>query len=400
MQELTGKKILLGISGSIAAYKSCELVRLLSKEGADVEVVMTESATNLVGPVTFEALSKKKVWTNLWNNPAQPIPHIDLQRGKDLFLIAPATANLIAKIATGIADDLMTSTVSARTCPLMIAPAMNIHMWQSKPNQRNVELLKQDGIVFSGPVDGSQACGDVGAGRFKEPHEILEDVISFFTPKVLCGKTVLMTAGPTFESIDPVRGITNRSSGRQGFDIAKYAQRAGATVYLVAGPTSQETPPSVNRYDVLSTEEMLDKVEELCKDVKPDLFIAVAAVSDFKSKTFSEEKIKKVADVNEMTLTLVKNPDILATVAAMVNGPLCIGFAAESENLINYARSKLERKKVRMIVANSVSAIDKADNDATFVFEDHEEPLGKMSKEELANKIVQKAAELLKAEGK
>ncbi len=396
MQHLRDKKILLGITGSIAAYKSCELTRLLSKEGADVEVMLTEAAATLVGPVTFEALSGKKVWTSLWNNPAQPIPHIDLQRNKDLFLIAPATANIIAKIANGIADDLVTSVASARTCPLMIVPAMNVHMWQNEPNQRNVELLRADGVFFSGPVSGSQACGDIGKGRFKEPSEIVEDIISFFSPKVLAKKTVVMTAGPTFESIDPVRGITNRSSGRQGFDIARCAQRSGATVHLVAGPSSQKTPEGVIRYDVLSTEQMLDKVLELCKSNHPDLFIAVAAVSDFRSKTSSQEKIKKVPGVDEMTLTLVKNPDILATVAALDNGPLCIGFAAESENLINYARSKLERKKVRMIVANSVSAIDQTDNDATFVFEDHEEPLGKMSKEELAQRIIDKASDLLK----
>ncbi len=392
---LTGKKIVLGVTGGIAVYKACELVRLLKKEGADVQVIMTKAALQFVGKVTFQALSGHEAYSSMWNEPCGMVSHIKLREGCDLMIVAPATANLIAKVANGIADDLLTSTIIARTCPLMIAPAMNIHMWQNYATQSNVAKLKEfPDVIFSGPACGDQACGDVGTGRFKEPAEILEDVIRVFAEKPLAGKKVLLTAGPTVEHIDPVRCVTNRSSGKQGYEIARAAVRAGAEVTLVSGPTALKTPAGVKRIDVETATQMLDAVMAETQAMKPDLFISVAAVSDWAVKNPSSVKIKKDKDAAPQ-IEFVKNPDILASVAALPNAPVCIGFAAETDDIIKNATDKLHRKRVAMIVANSADSVGKDVNSAVFVQAYGKTDLGQLTKRELSERIVKKAAELL-----
>ncbi len=392
---LTGKKIVLGVTGGIAVYKACELVRLLKKEGADVQVIMTEAALQFVGKVTFQALSGHEAYSSMWNEPCGMVSHIKLREGCDLMIVAPATANLIAKVANGIADDLLTSTIIARTCPLMIAPAMNIHMWQNYATQSNVAKLKEfPDVIFSGPDSGDQACGDVGTGRFKEPADILEDVIRVFAEKPLAGKKVLLTAGPTLEHIDPVRCVTNRSSGKQGYEIARAAVRAGAEVTLVSGPTTLKTPAGVKRIDVESASQMLDAVMAETQTLKPDLFISVAAVSDWAVKNPSSVKIKKDKDAAPQ-IEFVKNPDILSSVAALPNAPVCIGFAAETDDIIKNATDKLHRKRVAMIVANSADSVGKDVNSAVFVQAYGKTDLGQLTKRELSERIVKKAAELL-----
>ncbi len=392
---LTGKKIVLGVTGGIAVYKACELVRLLKKEGADVQVIMTEAALQFVGKVTFQALSGHEAYSSMWNEPCGMVSHIKLREGCDLMIVAPATANLIAKVANGIADDLLTSTIIARTCPLMIAPAMNIHMWQNYATQSNVAKLKEfPDVIFSGPASGDQACGDVGTGRFKEPADILEDVIRVFAEKPLAGKKVLLTAGPTLEHIDPVRCVTNRSSGKQGYEVARAAVRAGAEVTLVSGPTALKTPDGVKRIDVETASQMLDAVMAETKAQKPDLFISVAAVSDWAVKNPSTVKIKKDKDAAPH-IEFVKNPDILSSVAALPNAPVCIGFAAETDDIIKNATDKLHRKRVAMIVANSADSVGKDVNSAVFVQAYGKTDLGQLTKRELSERIVKKAAELL-----
>lgn len=348
---MTAQHILLGITGGVAAYKSAELVRLLVKAGHTVDVAMSESATRFVTPVTFQALSGRPVYVDLWDaRPDNNMAHIELTRRADCFLIAPATADVLARLAHGHCNDLITTLAAARTCPLAVAPAMNKQMWDNPPNQRNIAQLRADGVTVFGPGHGEQACGEVGDGRMLEPAELLEDVIAFFQPKSLAGKRLLIAAGPTFESIDPVRGITNHSSGKMGFALARAAAEAGANVTLIAGPVHLPTPRGVKRFNVQSAQQMFDAV--VPQATQYDAFVATAAVADWRPATLSEHKIKKEGKKVAPTFELTENPDILAAVAALPRPPYCVGFAAESENLLEHARAKLQRKRVPMIVGN------------------------------------------------
>ena len=349
--DLRGKHIVLGLTGGIACYKSAELCRLFVKAGAVVQVVMTEAATQFITPVTMQALSGRPVFLSQWdarvdNNMA----HIDLSREADAILIAPASTDFLAKVANGLCDDLLTTLCIARECPLLVAPAMNRQMWAAAPTQRNAAQLRADGVVILGPGTGDQACGEIGDGRMLEPEELVEDLIAFFQPKPLQGKRVLITAGPTFEAIDPVRGITNLSSGKMGFSIARAAREAGAEVSLVAGPTSLATPRGVARTDIRSAQQMHDAVMAQLRDV--DVFVAVAAVADWRPAEVAQQKLKKANDTDTPTLQFVQNPDILAAVAARADAPYCVGFAAESENLEHYGEQKRQRKGVPLLVGN------------------------------------------------
>lgn len=354
--NLTEKHLILGMTGGIAAYKVCELVRRLKDEGATVTVVMTQAAQQFVTATTLQALSGRPVFTDQWAGPDSSgarvdnaMPHIEASRAADAILIAPASAHFIAQAAQGLASDLLTTLVLARRCPLLIAPAMNVEMWSNPATARNVQLLRGDGVEFLGPGVGDQACGETGAGRMLEPQELLEDTIAFFQPKLLKDKRVLITAGPTFEPIDPVRGITNLSSGKTGFALARAAQEAGAKVTLIAGPTELPTPRGVRRLDVNTAQQMHDDVMGYVNHAH--VFISVAAVADWRVAQPSGSKIKK--GTQELApLSLVANPDILASVAALPNAPFCVGFAAESEDMARYARAKLESKKVQLMVGN------------------------------------------------
>jgi phosphopantothenoylcysteine decarboxylase/phosphopantothenate--cysteine ligase len=356
--NLQGKRLVIGMTGGIAAYKVCELLRRLQDEGATVRVAMTRAAQEFVTPTTMQALSGQPVATDQWGTAgaqvANAMPHIDLSRDADAILIAPCTANFIAKLAHGLADDLLSTLALARRtsppCPLLVAPAMNVEMWNNPATQRNVAALRADGIEVLGPASGSQACGESGAGRMLEPHELLEDLIAFFQPKLLAGRRVLITAGPTFEPIDPVRGITNLSSGKMGFALARASREAGAKVTLVAGPSSLATPRGVRRIDVLTAREMYDAVMGYAN--RAEVFVAVAAVADWRVANASAQKLKKGAGAAPPALQFEANPDILAGVAAMPGGPLAVGFAAESENVIAHAQAKRAAKGVAMIVAN------------------------------------------------
>lgn len=349
--DLRGKHIVLGLTGGIACYKSAELVRLLTKAGATVQVAMTEAATHFITPITMQALSGRPVFLSQWdaridNNMA----HIDLSREADAILVAPASTDFLAKVANGLCDDLLTTLCIARECPLLVAPAMNRQMWAAAPTQRNAAQLRADGVTILGPGTGDQACGEIGDGRMLEPEELVEDLIAFFQPKPLAGKRVLITAGPTFEAIDPVRGITNLSSGKMGFSIARAAREAGADVLLVAGPTALPTPRGVVRTDVRSAQQMHDAVMAQLRDV--DVFVAVAAVADWRPAEVAQQKLKKANDTDTPTLQFVQNPDILAAVAARADAPYCVGFAAESENLEQYGEQKRQRKGVPLLVGN------------------------------------------------
>ncbi|MDQ0142171.1 bifunctional phosphopantothenoylcysteine decarboxylase/phosphopantothenate--cysteine ligase CoaBC [Cupriavidus necator] len=349
--DLRGKHIVLGLTGGIACYKSAELVRLLTKAGATVQVAMTEAATHFITPVTMQALSGRPVFTSQWdaridNNMA----HIDLSREADAIVIAPASTDFLARLANGLCDDLLSTLCIARDCPLLVAPAMNRQMWAAPATQRNAAQLRADGVVILGPGSGDQACGEVGDGRMLEPEELLDDIIAFFQPKPLQGKRLLITAGPTFEAIDPVRGITNLSSGKMGFSIARAAREAGAEVLLVAGPTGLPTPRGVFRTDVRSAQQMHDAVMAQLAGV--DVFVAVAAVADWRPAEVARQKLKKANDSDTPTLQFVQNPDILAAVAARADAPYCVGFAAESENLEQYGEQKRQRKGVPLLVGN------------------------------------------------
>ncbi|ABF09760.1 bifunctional phosphopantothenoylcysteine decarboxylase/phosphopantothenate--cysteine ligase CoaBC [Cupriavidus metallidurans] len=349
--DLRGKHIVLGLTGGIACYKSAELVRLLTKAGATVQVAMTEAATHFITPVTMQALSGRPVFLSQWDTRIDNnMAHIDLSREADAILIAPASTDFLAKVANGLCDDLLTTLCIARECPLLVAPAMNRQMWAAAPTQRNAAQLRADGVMILGPGTGDQACGEIGDGRMLEPEELVEDLIAFFQPKPLAGKRVLITAGPTFEAIDPVRGITNLSSGKMGFSIARAAREAGAEVLLVAGPTALDTPRGVTRTDVRSAQQMHDAVMAQLRDV--DVFVAVAAVADWRPAEVAQQKLKKANDTDTPTLQFVQNPDILAAVAARADAPYCVGFAAESENLEQYGEQKRKRKGVPLLVGN------------------------------------------------
>ncbi|MBK9245314.1 MAG: bifunctional phosphopantothenoylcysteine decarboxylase/phosphopantothenate--cysteine ligase CoaBC [Burkholderiales bacterium] len=356
--NLQGKRLVIGMTGGIAAYKVCELVRRVQDEGATVRVVMSRAAQEFVTPTTMQALSGQPVATDQWGaegaRVANAMPHIDLTRDADALLIAPCTANFIAKLAHGLADDLLSTLALARRlappCPLLVAPAMNVEMWNNPATQRNLATIRGDGVELLGPASGNQACGETGAGRMLEPHELLEDLIAFFQPKLLAERRVLITAGPTFEPIDPVRGISNLSSGKMGFALARAAREAGARVTLVAGPSGLSTPRGVRRIDVVTAREMYDAVMGYAN--RADVFVGVAAVADWRVVNTSPRKLKKNADAGPPALQFEANPDILAAVAAMPGGPLTVGFAAESENVVANGQAKRAAKRVAMIVAN------------------------------------------------
>jgi phosphopantothenoylcysteine decarboxylase/phosphopantothenate--cysteine ligase len=390
------KTILLGITGGVAAYKSAELTRLLVKAGYTVQVVMTDAATEFVGPATFQALSGRPVFTNQWDKRIDNgMPHIDLSRDADAILIAPASADFLRKLAHGAADDLLSTLCSARDCPLLVAPAMNRQMWENPANQRNVALLRQDGIAIFGPGSGEQACGEVGDGRMLEPEQLFELAEAFFQPKPLHGKQVVITAGPTFEPIDAVRGITNSSSGKMGYAIARAAIEAGASVTLVSGPTALATPLGVNRINVQSAQDMMQAV--LQQIGTADIFIGVAAVADYAVKNRSEHKIKK-SDAN-LTIELTPNPDILATVASLPAAPFCVGFAAESQNLLQYADEKRRRKNIPLLVANLVQAALGADDNEVILLDDAgQHPLPRAPKAQIARELIRHIADMLASE--
>ena len=359
MQSLLNKKIVLGISGGIAAYKAPELARQLMQEGASVQVVMTEAAQQFVTPVTMQALTGNPVYLSQWDSSIpNNMAHIELSRSADAILIAPASADLMAKLSLGLADDLLTTLCLARDCPLLLTPAMNKQMWEHAATQRSAQRLTADGVTLLGPASGFQACGEVGMGRMLEPAEITEQVIAFFQKKSLAGKKVLITAGPTFEAIDPVRGITNHSSGKMGFAIARAAVEAGAQVHLVAGPCDLDTPllatGQITRTNVVSAKEMHAATLSAADS---DVFFAVAAVADWGIAKPAKEKLKRQGN-QAPNLDFVANPDILLDIAksAKTKGgkpyPYCVGFAAESNDLEKHADEKRKRKGIPMIVGN------------------------------------------------
>ena len=399
---LNGKHIILGITGGIAVYKSAELVRLLKKQGARVSVVMTEGAKEFVTPLTFATLSGEPVYDSLWLNRAgvdSNIAHINLSREADAMLIAPCTANVMAKIAHGMSDDLLSNLVLARergACPLAIAPAMNVQMWDNPATQRNLAQIIQDDIHVFGPAHGEQACGEIGAGRMLEPAEILSLLPKLFTPQSLAGKRVLITAGPTFEAIDPVRGITNHSSGKMGYALAHAAQCAGASVTLISGKTALPTPYGVTRIDVQSADEMLAACQNYLAG--QDIFIAVAAVADWKVAHVASQKIKKAHADDVPSLEFVQTPDILATIAKLPNAPYCVGFAAESEHVIEYAQAKRIKKNIPLMIANQGPATFGSEyNQVSLVTAEGVTTLPNMRKDALAQQLVQAIAEQFKS---
>jgi len=392
MVTLAKKHIVLGVTGGVAAYKSAELTRLLVKAGVTVDVAMTRAAEQFVGATTFQALSGRPVWDALWDRQERGMAHIDLTRSADALLIAPATADFIAKLAHGFADDLLSTLCLARDCPLLVAPAMNKQMWDKPATQRNVAQLRADGVVVLGPASGEQACGEVGEGRMLEAAELAEALEAFFQPKVLAGKRVLLTAGPTFEALDPVRGLTNTSSGKMGFALARACAEAGAVVSLVAGPVSLPTPGGVMRRDVHSAAQMREEV--LAALPGQDIFVAVAAVADYRPAASQEHKIKKGSA--SLSLELVANPDILAEVAARLDAPFCVGFAAESQKLDEYAEGKRQAKKLPLVVGNLVQDGLGADTNQVVLFDAAgRHPLPTADKLDVARAIVAHIAKLL-----
>jgi phosphopantothenoylcysteine decarboxylase/phosphopantothenate--cysteine ligase len=387
------RRIVLGITGGIAAYKAAELTRLLVKEGIAVEVVMTPAATQFIAPMTLQALSGNPVLTDLWHSgAANAMSHIDLSRHADAIVVAPASADFIAKLAQGHADDLLSTLCLARNCPLLVAPTMNVQMWTHPATQRNVAQLKADGIEILGPGSGGQACGEVGDGRMIEPEEILDALIAWAQPKVLAGKRLLLTAGPTFEAIDPVRGITNLSSGKMGFALAQACAEAGAAVTLVAGPTALPTPPGVARVDVRSAADMAEAVDSVVKAC--DIFIAVAAVADYTPAEAHAKKLKKSAQ--PLTLAMKPTVDILAAVAARPKPPYCVGFAAETNEVIENAEAKRRRKKLPLLVANRAQdTLGQDENEVTLLDDAGAHPLPLMDKLALARRLVAEIAQRL-----
>jgi phosphopantothenoylcysteine decarboxylase/phosphopantothenate--cysteine ligase len=393
MAELTGKRIVLGVTGGVAAYKAAELARLLVKAGAHVDTVLTDAATHFVGAATFQALTGRPVWIDLWDQRMfNGMAHIDLTRGADAILVAPASADFLAKVAQGRADDLLSALCLARDCPLLVAPAMNRQMWENPATQRNATRLRGDGILLLGPASGDQACGESGPGRMLEAEELFEDLVAFFQPKLLARKRVLLTAGPTFEALDPVRGLTNVSSGKMGYALARACAEAGATVTLVSGPVSLATPRGVSRIDVRSAAEMRQAV--LDGIAGNEVFIAVAAVADYRPAQVAAHKIKK-SDA-AMTVELQPNPDILSEVAELPNAPFCVGFAAESQNLAAYAEGKRQTKKLPLVVGNLVQDGLGGDRNEVVLFDaTGSHPLAAAGKLEVARGIVAHLAGLL-----
>jgi len=367
MNQIQNKNIILGLTGSIAVYKSAELTRLLLDQGIQVQVVMTDAACRFITPATMQALSGKPVFTELWqdNHATNQMDHINLGRATNAILIAPASADFIAKLAHGLADDLLSTVCLARDCPLIVAPAMNRKMWENPAMQRNLKQLETDGITILGPASGIQACGEEGMGRMLEPEELADAVSSFFWPKLLSGIKILITAGPTYEQIDAVRGITNRSSGKMGYAVAKAALELGAEVTMISGPTALLCPHGTALKNVTSAAEMFSAVQELVADA--DIFIGVAAVADYRVVQPVEHKIKK--STSTLTLELIPNPDILGYVAGLPSPPFCVGFAAESQNLREYAETKRKAKNIQLIAANLVQEAIGADDNEMVLFD-------------------------------
>lgn len=393
MIELTGKRIVLGVTGGVAAYKAAELARLMVKAGALVDVVLTEAGAHFVGPATFQALTGRPVWSDLWDSRmSNGMAHIDLSRGADAILVAPASADFLAKVAQGHADKLLPTLCLARACPLLVAPAMNRQMWESPATRRNVAQLAADGVLLLGPASGDQACGESGPGRMLEAGELFEDLVAFFKPKCLAGKRVLLTAGPTFEALDPVRGLTNISSGKMGFALARACLEAGAQVTIIAGPVGLATPRNAKRIDVQSAADMREAV--LGSVAACDIFVAVAAVADYRPAQAATHKIKK--NNAAMTIELLPNPDILAEVAGLPDAPFCVGFAAESRDLQTYAEGKRKAKKLPLVVGNLVQDGLGGDDNTVVLFDAtgcHAIPPG--AKLEVAHAIVAHIAPML-----
>ncbi|MAD26692.1 bifunctional phosphopantothenoylcysteine decarboxylase/phosphopantothenate--cysteine ligase CoaBC [Halopseudomonas sp.] len=397
MQSLFNKQVVLGVSGGIAAYKSAELIRRLRDAGAEVRVVMTNAAREFITPLTLQALSGHPVHGDLLDPAAEAaMGHIELARWADLVLIAPATADMMARLAQGRGDDLLTTLVLATDAPVAIAPAMNQAMWRDPATQHNLALLLERDVKVFGPGDGGQACGDVGPGRMLEPTDIAARAAECFERGLLAGRHVLINAGPTREAIDPVRYISNHSSGKMGFALAEAAAEAGARVTLVAGPVNLPTPARVQRVDVVSAQQMLDA----CLAALPaDLFIASAAVADYRPDACADQKLKKTPGSDDgTTLTLVRNPDILATLASHSERPgFCVGFAAETQDLLGYARDKLQRKNLDLIIANDVSqsgiGFNSDDNAVTLIDRDLTSThLPQASKQKLARDLISRLA--------
>jgi phosphopantothenoylcysteine decarboxylase/phosphopantothenate--cysteine ligase len=393
MSFLKGRRIVLGVTGGIAAYKAAELVRLLGKAGANVHVVLSEGGARFVTAVTFQALSGNTVWSDLWDaRMGNNMAHIDLGRDADAILIAPATADFLARLAHGRSDDLLSTLCLARDAPLIVAPAMNRQMWASPPTQRNVAQLRADGVTVFGPGAGDQACGEVGMGRMLEPEELVEHLQAFFVPKQLAGRKVVLTAGPTFEAIDPVRGITNISSGKMGYALARACAQAGAEVVLVSGPVGLPAPVGVERVSVTSAQQMRAAVFAALPGAH--VFIGVAAVADYRPQQVAEHKMKKSGAT--LTITLEPNPDILADVAALDQPPFCVGFAAESRDLDAYAEGKRQKKRLPMLVGNLVSDGMGGDDNTVIIYDDAgRHPLPRAPKAEVAQGIVAHLARLL-----
>jgi phosphopantothenoylcysteine decarboxylase/phosphopantothenate--cysteine ligase len=399
--DLQDRHVVLGLSGGIACYKSAELVRELTRQGATVQVVMTEAATQFITAVTMQALSNRSVYASQWDTrEANAMAHINLTREADAVLVAPASADFMAKLAQGRADELLSLLCLARPierCPLLLAPAMNREMWAHPATQRNLAQLRADGATILGPAAGDQACGEVGDGRMLEAVELCDELIAFFQPKVLAGKRVLITAGPTFEAIDPVRGVTNLSSGKMGFAIARAAAEAGAAVTLVAGPVALPTPRHVARIDVQSARQMHDAVLPLAG--AHDVFVATAAVADWRPAACGEHKIKKDGSGAVPHIPMTENPDILAAVARLQDRPYCVGFAAESHDLARHARDKRVRKGIPLIVGNLGPATFGRDDNALLLVDEHgERELPHAGKLQLARALVREIASRLRAE--
>jgi phosphopantothenoylcysteine decarboxylase/phosphopantothenate--cysteine ligase len=399
MNTLLGKRIVLGISGGIAAYKSAELVRLLRLCGAETRVVMTRAAREFIGPLTLQALSGQPVHTELFDPAAEAaMGHIQLARWADAIIIAPASADVLAKLAHGRADDLLTTLCLATTAPLLVAPAMNQQMWLAAATQANLALLKQRGVQILGPAEGEQACGEIGPGRMLEPAALTEGLNAVFTNGALAGLKVLVTAGPTREAIDPVRYLSNRSSGKMGYAVARASAEAGAAVTLVSGPTALVVPEAVKCVTVLTAEEMARATTQELAGTH--IFIAAAAVADYRCATVAEHKLKRSG--KPFTLNLIPNPDILATVAAQPAPPFTVGFAAETEDLVTNARAKLEKKAVDMIAANDVSqpglGFERDHNSLSVFWRQGERQLPQAPKEKLARQLVALIAERYRAQ--
>ncbi len=394
MSKIEHKKILLGLTGGVAAYKAAELVRRLGDHGVEVHVVMTQAACGFITPATLQALSGYPVYTDMWDaSVPNAMAHIELTRDKQAVVVAPATADFLAKVANGLADDLLSTLCLARDCPLIVAPAMNRQMWQHPATHRNIAQLKRDGVTILGPDSGDQACGETGMGRMLEADDLAETISGLLAPKTLKGKRVLMTAGPTFEPIDAVRGITNRSSGKMGYALARAAIAAGADVTLVSGPVSLAVPAGAAVTQVQTAAEMFEAVKKHA--AKADIFIGVAAVADYRVNAPRKHKIKKT-DEAALTLKLTPNPDILGWVAARPKPPFCVGFAAESRNLDAYADEKRRRKKVPLMIANlAQQAIGADDNEVSLLDDRGTHRLPRASKAIVAQQIISHIAGLL-----